>query len=154
MHSRHNQSFKRGLFSLLIAFFAITLPGCDKGKEASEPVAVEPVAVDDLRGEGWSVRPKINFNPVQTFVLIDDAQWENADIYHSAITEICARSEPRRLCVVSFWTDASFVPKVSHITDAQSDEMVAGWNSNEGRLIWRCDNKNADPHQCFAVKRK
>lgn len=134
MHSHLNLSSKGALFLLLIIFFTVTLVGCGDSKEASE------------------VKNWYHVNPAagsSNFVVIDKVQWENADIYRSAITEICEKRKGM-LCVVSFWKDASLVPQKLPMTDAQSDGMVAGWNSNAGTLIWSCENKNADPEQCFS----
>ena len=117
---------------LFITLFTVALTGCGDSKESSE-------------SKGWHlVKPAVG---LANFVVIDKAQWENVDIYRSAITEICRK---KKFCVVLFWVDASLVPQKMPMTDSQSNGMVAGWNSNEGHLNWSCDNKNAIPGSCFS----
>ena len=96
--------------------------------------------------EGWKLAGQ---SGQQQWVLIDNKQEKDTDLYQTAIDKLCAGKSS---CYVLFWSDPKMVPTSLPMSDAQSKAIRASWtyNAKTGyrQLVWSCQIVN-DPSQCF-----
>ncbi len=105
-------------------------------------------AASAVAAEGWRLLG--SEGAIHMVVLEQPAELE-AEIYHSAVAEICG-SEP--VCQVMFWVEGNDAPDSLPMTPAQVRSKVAHWqfSSKTGvqRYLWNCAVYPSSPYeQCM-----